>query len=155
MIDADMTVGELIALNMLAGRLAPPMLCVVQPWHELQQSRLSIQRLGGVLNGAPESACDPWRPAPGRHADVRRIAQGCSVSDVACHLPAVQEADHSIGIEGRRLAEDGSHEELIRTGGRYAALHGLLAGCHELGWAAASQNRSATPGGRHSAAGAA
>jgi ATP-binding cassette, subfamily B, bacterial HlyB/CyaB len=31
-------------------------------------------------------------------------------------------------IERGRLVEDGSHDELIRTGGRYASLHRLQSG---------------------------
>ena len=34
--------------------------------------------------------------------------------------------------ERGRLVEDGTHDELIKTGGRYAMLHRLQAGIHEV-----------------------
>ena len=34
--------------------------------------------------------------------------------------------------EGGRVVEDGSHDALIKTGGRYASLHRLQAGIHEV-----------------------
>ena len=37
-------------------------------------------------------------------------------------------ADRIITIERGRIVEDGSHDELIRTGGRYATLHRMQAG---------------------------
>jgi hypothetical protein len=36
-------------------------------------------------------------------------------------------------VDFGRLAEDGSHEELIKTGGRYATLLGLQAAIHDVG----------------------
>ncbi len=33
---------------------------------------------------------------------------------------------------GRRLVEDGPHENLMRTGGRYAALYRLQSGLHDV-----------------------
>ena len=41
-------------------------------------------------------------------------------------------ADRIITIERGRLIEDGTHDELIKTGGRYATLHRLQAGLHEV-----------------------
>jgi subfamily B ATP-binding cassette protein HlyB/CyaB len=40
----------------------------------------------------------------------------------------VRATDRIITIEGGRLIEDGTHDALIRTGGRYASLHRLQAG---------------------------
>jgi ATP-binding cassette, subfamily B, bacterial HlyB/CyaB len=50
----------------------------------------------------------------------------------AHRLPTVRRCDHILTIERGRLIEDGSHDELIRTGGRYAPLHRLQSGIHEL-----------------------
>jgi subfamily B ATP-binding cassette protein HlyB/CyaB len=36
--------------------------------------------------------------------------------------------DRIVTLERGRLVEDGTHDTLIRTGGRYAALHRLQAG---------------------------
>src|SRR5437870_8605245 len=53
-IEGDMTVGQLVAFNMLAGRVAQPVLRLAQLWQDFHQARLSIERLGDILNTAPE-----------------------------------------------------------------------------------------------------
>jgi len=50
----DLTVGELVAFNMLAGRVSQPVLRLAQVWQDFHQTRLSIQRLGDILNTPPE-----------------------------------------------------------------------------------------------------
>jgi subfamily B ATP-binding cassette protein HlyB/CyaB len=54
--ETNLTVGELIAFNMLAGRVAAPVLRLAQLWQDFQQFRISISRLGDILNTAPEPA---------------------------------------------------------------------------------------------------
>ena len=65
--------------------------------------------------------------------NMREIAKGRTGSDH--RAPAVDGAgaDRIITIERGRLVEDGTHDELIKTGGRYATLHRLQAGLHEVG----------------------
>jgi len=60
--------------------------------------------------------------------NMRRIAAGRTVLVIAHRLSTVRGADRIITIERGRLAEDGTHEELVRLGGRYAQLHRLQAG---------------------------
>jgi subfamily B ATP-binding cassette protein HlyB/CyaB len=60
----DMTVGELVAFNMLAGRVAQPVLRLAQVWQDFHQTRLSIARLGDILNTQPEPTFTPGRTAP-------------------------------------------------------------------------------------------
>jgi ATP-binding cassette, subfamily B, bacterial HlyB/CyaB len=45
----------------------------------------------------------------------------------------VRRANRIITIERGRIVEDGTHDELIRSGGRYAMLYRLQAGIHEVG----------------------
>jgi len=49
---------------------------------------------------------------------------------IAHRLSTVRSADRIITLERGRLVEDGTHDELIRTGGRYATLYRLQAGLH-------------------------
>ena len=65
--------------------------------------------------------------------NMRRIAQGRTVLIIAHRLSTVAMANRIITVERGRIVEDGSHDELIRTGGRYATLHRLQAGLHEVG----------------------
>ena len=46
---------------MLAGRVAMPILRLAQLWQDFQQMRISVARLGDVLNTPPEPAYNPNR----------------------------------------------------------------------------------------------
>jgi ATP-binding cassette, subfamily B, bacterial HlyB/CyaB len=50
-----LTIGQLIAFNMLAGRVSDPVLRLVQLWQEVQQASIAVERLGDVLNAPLES----------------------------------------------------------------------------------------------------
>ena len=60
-IGGELSIGQLIAFNMLAGRVSGPMLRLVQLWQEFQQAGISVQRLGDVLNAPPEPSYNPNR----------------------------------------------------------------------------------------------
>ena len=62
-IGGDLTVGELVAFNMLAGRVSMPVLRLAQMWQDFHQARLSIDRLGDILNTMPEPSFSPGRAA--------------------------------------------------------------------------------------------
>ena len=64
--------------------------------------------------------------------NMQAIAKGRTVLIIAHRLSTVRAADRIITLERGRLVEDGSHDALIRTGGRYASLHRLQAGIHEV-----------------------
>jgi ATP-binding cassette, subfamily B, bacterial HlyB/CyaB len=63
-IGGTLTVGELVAFNMLAGRVAQPILRLAQIWQDFHQARLSVQRLGDILNAVPEPTYRPGQSAP-------------------------------------------------------------------------------------------
>jgi subfamily B ATP-binding cassette protein HlyB/CyaB len=60
-IDGHLTVGELVAFNLLAGRVSAPILRLAQIWQDFHQARLSITRLGDILNTPPEPVYNPGR----------------------------------------------------------------------------------------------
>src|SRR5215470_13854131 len=62
-IGGDLSVGELVAFNMLAGRVSTPVLRLAQMWQDFHQARLSIDRLGDILNTIPEPSFNPGRAA--------------------------------------------------------------------------------------------
>lgn len=62
----QMTVGELVAFNMLAGRVAQPILRLAQIWQEFHQTRISIERLGDILNAPPEPSITAGQSMPPR-----------------------------------------------------------------------------------------
>jgi len=64
--------------------------------------------------------------------NMARIAAGRTVIIIAHRLSAVRRSDRIITIDRGRLVEAGTHEELINRGGRYAALHRIQSGIHEV-----------------------
>ncbi|MEA3014205.1 MAG: ATP-binding cassette, subfamily bacterial HlyB/CyaB [Sphingomonadales bacterium] len=60
-IAGDLSVGSLVAFNMLAGRVASPILRLSQLWQDFQQVRISVDRLGDVLNAPAEPEHNPNR----------------------------------------------------------------------------------------------
>jgi len=70
-IDNDLTVGELVAFNMLAGRVSAPVLRLAQVYQDFHQAKLSIARLGDILNTPPEPAFSSSRaPLPAIRGEV-------------------------------------------------------------------------------------
>ena len=53
-IEGQLTVGQLIAFNMLAGRVSQPIMRLAQLWTNFQQTGVSVQRLGDILNSQTE-----------------------------------------------------------------------------------------------------
>ena len=104
-VDGTMTVGELVAFNMLAGRVSAPVLRLAQIWQDFHQARVSIARLGDILNATPEptykSAQTALPPIRGdvvfEHVTFRyRIDGPAILQDISFRMPAGQ----IIGIVG-------------------------------------------------------
>ncbi|HNA21396.1 MAG TPA: type I secretion system permease/ATPase, partial [Agitococcus sp.] len=55
-IQGDLSVGQLIAFNMLSGQVMSPVMRLAQLWTDFQQTGISIQRLGDILNTRTEIA---------------------------------------------------------------------------------------------------
>jgi len=60
-IAGNLSVGALVAFNMLSGRVAAPILRLSQLWQDFQQVRISVDRLGDVLNAEAEPEHNPNR----------------------------------------------------------------------------------------------
>ncbi|MGA6969793.1 MAG: type I secretion system permease/ATPase, partial [Xanthobacteraceae bacterium] len=104
-IDGGLTVGELVAFNMLAGRVSAPVLRLAQLWQDFHQARISVARLGDILNTAAEPTYSPARAAlPAIRGDVAfehvsfryRIDGAQVLHDASFNVPAGQ----VVGIVG-------------------------------------------------------
>jgi subfamily B ATP-binding cassette protein HlyB/CyaB len=62
-IEGNLSVGELVAFNMLASRVSMPVLRLAQMWQDFHQARISVDRLGDILNTAPEPTFNRGRAA--------------------------------------------------------------------------------------------
>lgn len=118
-IEGGITVGQLIAFNMLAGRVSGPILKLVQLWQEFQQAGISIQRLGDILNTPREPGFNPNRSRlPSLqgavsldHVLFRYRADGPRVlQDVSLHV----KPGEVIGIVGRSGSGKSTVTKLIQ-----------------------------------------
>ncbi|WP_159930759.1 MULTISPECIES: ABC transporter ATP-binding protein [Nocardia] len=89
-----------------------------------ERQRVSIAR--ALLKNAPivlldevTSALDPVNEAA-VHEGIQRLMTGRTVVMVAHRLRTVQHADHIVFLDNGQIVEQGSHDELLRHGGRYA-----------------------------------
>ena len=57
-IEHHLTIGQLVAFQMLSGKAIAPLLHLAQLWQSFQQVLLSVDRIGDILNEAPEAASD-------------------------------------------------------------------------------------------------
>lgn len=74
-VEGKMTVGELVAFNMLAGQVASPILRLAQLWNDFQQVGISMSRLGDILNARTEVVGEKTR--------IPRIAGAIELDQVA------------------------------------------------------------------------
>jgi ATP-binding cassette, subfamily B, bacterial HlyB/CyaB len=104
-IGGGLSVGELVAFNILAGRVSTPVLRIAQVWQDFHQARLSVQRLGDILNTTPEPTYAPARTRlPSIRGDIRfdhvtfryRIDSQEVLHDVSFNVPAGQ----MVGVVG-------------------------------------------------------
>jgi subfamily B ATP-binding cassette protein HlyB/CyaB len=65
--------------------------------------------------------------------NMQHMASGRTVLIIAHRLSTVRRADRIMTLERGRLIEDGTHDSLIVSGGRYASLHRSQLGLHEVG----------------------
>ena len=118
-IDGSLSVGELVAFTMLSGRASAPVLRLAQIWQDFHQARLSIARLGDILNTVPETAFKPTRAAlpPIRgdvafeHVTFRYRVDGPEVlHDINLSVPAGQ----VVGIVGASGSGKSTFAKLIQ-----------------------------------------
>ncbi|MBO9621155.1 MAG: type I secretion system permease/ATPase [Sphingomonas sp.] len=95
-IAGDLSVGSLVAFNMLSGRVAAPILRLSQLWQDFQQIRISVDRLGDVLNTPAEPDHDASR------ASLPPIRGGVSFDKVRFrYRPDAPEALRGISLDIR------------------------------------------------------
>lgn len=114
-----LTVGELVAFNIFAGRVSAPVLRLAQVWQDFHQARLSIARLGDILNSAAEPAYSAGRAGlPSLKGNVRfehvafryRLDGPEILQDVSFDIPAGQ----TVGIVGSSGSGKSTFAKLVQ-----------------------------------------
>lgn len=115
----DLSVGQLVAFNMLAGRVSGPVLKLVQLWQDFQQAGISIKRLGDILNAPREPGFDPNRSRlPSLKGDVRfervrfryKAESAVILNDISLSI----RAGEVVGIVGRSGSGKSTVTKLIQ-----------------------------------------
>ncbi|MFZ6724289.1 type I secretion system permease/ATPase [Undibacterium sp. MH2W] len=90
-VDGKLTVGQLIAFNMLSGQISTPILRLAQLWNDFQQIGISMGRLGDILNARTEVA--------GQKTRIPRIAGAIEFDQVSFrYRPDTPDVIRSINI---------------------------------------------------------
>ncbi len=86
----ELTIGQLIAFNMLAGRVSAPVIRLAQMWQDFQQVSVSMERLGDILE-------TPTELKDGLMSDLPSIRGEIEFRDVSFRYPG-KETDTLQGI---------------------------------------------------------
>jgi subfamily B ATP-binding cassette protein HlyB/CyaB len=104
-IEGQLSVGQLIAFNMLAGRVSQPIMRLAQLWTNFQQTGVSVQRLGDILNTRTElsqTSRSALPPLKGQiEFDQVQFRYRADGSEVLRGISLSIQAGEVIGIVGR------------------------------------------------------
>jgi subfamily B ATP-binding cassette protein HlyB/CyaB len=102
--DGELTVGALVAFNMIAAQAVQPILRLSQIWQDFQQAQISIERLGDILNAAPEPAplARPALPPPRGAIEFRNVSfrYRPGAPEVLKNVSLAIEPGETIGVVG-------------------------------------------------------
>lgn len=118
-IQGELTVGQLIAFNMLAGRVSGPILRLVQLWQDLQQAGISMEKLGDILDAPTEPGYNPSRATLPRlqgQVSLQKVSfrYGPDRPEVLKNVSLAVEAGKVIGVVGRSGSGKSTLTKLIQ-----------------------------------------
>ncbi len=117
--EGDISVGELIAFQMIAGQLIAPIMRLINQWQQFQQIRVSMERLADIMDEDIEPTFNPSRTTlPSLRGDIALeklafsySAEGGKVLDnINIRIPAGMK----VGIVGRSGSGKSTLTKLIQ-----------------------------------------
>ena len=103
-IGGAMTVGALVAFNMFAARVSGPVIRMAQLWQDFQQVRISVERLGDILDTPVERQAGAGADMPAMKGAVRfekvRFRYGPDTAPAIDGVTFGMPAGMSLGIVG-------------------------------------------------------
>jgi subfamily B ATP-binding cassette protein HlyB/CyaB len=104
-LEGKLSVGQLIAFQMFANQFSGPVLRLVNLWNEFQQTLLSVDRLGDILNTPTEQTNDKAITLPKLDGSVKlenvTFSYAPDSPQVLKGISADFPAGHSVGLVGR------------------------------------------------------
>ncbi len=117
-LESKLSVGQLIAFQMFANQFSGPVLRLVNLWNEFQQTLLSVDRIGDILNTPTEQKNDKAITLPHIEGSVKFDNIGFSYSpdmpNVINGVNAEFKAGQSVGLVGRSGSGKSTITKLIQ-----------------------------------------
>jgi subfamily B ATP-binding cassette protein HlyB/CyaB len=117
-LEGKLSVGQLIAFQMFANQFSGPVLRLVNLWNEFQQTLLSVDRIGDILNTPTEQKNDKAITLPHINGSVKFDAIGFSYApdapQVLKGISAEFQAGQSVGLVGRSGSGKSTITKLIQ-----------------------------------------
>ncbi|MCH9813529.1 MAG: type I secretion system permease/ATPase [Epsilonproteobacteria bacterium] len=127
-LENQLTVGQLIAFQMFSNQFSAPVLRLVNLWNEFQQTLLSVDRLGDILNTPPEQQSDKAITLPKLNGEIAfknvNFAYNPNGSMVIKELSFTIEAGMSVGIIGRSGSGKSTVAKLVQR--LYLPIDGVI-----------------------------
>ena len=101
----DLSSGELVAFNMLAGQVTQPILRLAQVWQDYQHTLISLRRVGEILDEPQEAGSQGMASIPEIKGEVIfnqvRFQYDADSPEVLKNISLVIKAGEFVGITGR------------------------------------------------------
>ncbi|MBJ7308921.1 peptidase domain-containing ABC transporter [Rugamonas sp. CCM 8940] len=114
-----LSVGQLIAFQMLSGRVTHPIVRIIELWQGFQQVAVSVERLGDLMNTKPEVLALGGKVAPRLHGHVRleklSFRYELGGKEVLSDLSLDVAAGTTVGIVGRSGSGKSTLAKLLQS----------------------------------------